>query len=75
MLTREYPDNVVGSGEFGGYMRTGMFDGRGACDTGPARELEGATRDNVVVGASGLSSVGGTEELGTDTANKELCVM
>lgn len=56
-------------------MRTGMFDGRGACDTGPARELEGATRDNVVVGASGLSSVGGTEELGTDTANKELCVM
>jgi hypothetical protein len=74
MLTREYPDTVSRLTGFGGYMRTGMFDGRGACDTGPARELEGATRDNVVAAASGLSSVGGTEELGTDTANKEVSV-
>ena len=37
--------------------------GRGADDTGPAAEVEGSERDNGVVEASGLVSVGGIDKL------------
>jgi hypothetical protein len=61
-----------------GYIRAGRLAGRGAVDTGPAAELEGSGRDNVVIAASGLVSVGGVDELwdvpnSDDTVRKENC--
>jgi len=56
----------------GGYIRAGRSDGRGA--TEPDTVLEGITRDNVVVGASGLVIVRDTDELVTVAPNREVAV-
>jgi len=57
-----------------GYIREGRSVGRGADDTGPVAEVEASGRDNVVVAASGLVSVGGTDELGKDVPNSDVAV-
>ena len=57
-----------------GYIRAGRSAGRGADDTGPAAEVETSGRDNVVVAASGLVSVGGIDELWEDMPNSDVTV-
>jgi hypothetical protein len=57
-----------------GYIREGRSVGRGADDTGPAAEVEASGRDNVVIGASGLVSVGGIDELCKDVPNSDVTV-
>lgn len=57
-----------------GYIRAGRSAGRGADDTGPAAEVEASGRDNVVVAASGLVSVGGIDELWKDVPNSDVTV-
>ena len=52
------------------YIRAGRSAGRGT-DDGPAAEVEGSGRDNVVVAASGLVSVGGIDGLGKDVPNND----
>lgn len=70
MTQRVYPlDN---STWVGGYIREGRPDGRGAAE--PDTELEGITRENVVVGASGLVIVRDTDELVTVAPNREVAV-
>ena len=59
---------------FGGYIRAGRSVGRGADGTGPAAEFEESGRDNVVVAASGLVSVGGIDELGIYAPNSDVTV-
>jgi len=56
---------------FAGYIRAGRSAGRGADGAGPEAEAEGSGRENVVMGASGLVSVGGIDELLTDVPNSE----
>jgi hypothetical protein len=74
-LQRVYPlETVLGSTGFGGYIRAGRFEGRGAVDAGPEIELEGATRDNVVRGASGLVCVRWIDECETGAPNSEVIV-
>ena len=65
---------VLVSRSSAGYIRAGMSDGREADCTGPAAEFEGSGRDNVVVAASGLVSVGGIDELGKDVPNSDVTV-
>lgn len=55
------------------YIRAGRSVGRGT-DDGPAAEVDGSGRDNVVVGASGSVSVGGIDELGKDVPNNDVAV-
>lgn len=75
ILQRTSPlGKVEGSTRSEGYIRDGMFAGRGADDTGPAAEFEGSGRDNVVMGASGLVSVGGIDELEKDVPNNDVTV-
>jgi hypothetical protein len=58
-------------------QRAHVCMGRDRC-AGPAAELEGSRRDDIVVAASGLVSVGGVDELwdvpnSDDTVRKENC--
>ena len=61
---------ALGLTKSAGYIRAGRSAGRGADDTGPAAEVEASGRDNVVVAASGLISVG-TDELWKDVPNSD----
>jgi hypothetical protein len=61
----------------GTLQRVHVCMGQGRC-AGPAAELEGSERDNVVAAVSGLVSVGGVDELwdvpnSDDTVRKENC--
>lgn len=58
----------------GAYIRAGRYDGRGAPGAEPVAEMEGSGRENVVVAASGLVSVGGIDELCKDVPNSEVIV-
>lgn len=64
---------AVGLTNSAGYIRAGRLAGRAADDTGPAAEVEASGRDNVVVAASGLVSVGGIDEL-CDVPNSDATV-
>lgn len=66
--------NALGLTTSAGYIREGRSVGRGADDTGPAAEVGASGRDNVVIGASGLVSVGGIDELCKDVPNSDVTV-
>jgi hypothetical protein len=57
-----------------GYIRAGRSAGSAGDDIGPAAEFEGSGRDNVLVAASGLVSVGGIDELGKEVPNSDVTV-
>jgi hypothetical protein len=73
ILQRTSPVAEVVGPTCAGYIRAGRSAGRGADGTGPAAEVEGSGRDNVVIAASGLDSVGGIGEL-WDVPNSDVTV-
>ena len=73
-LQRTFPlGKALGLTKSAGYIRAGRSAGRGADGTGPAAESDGLGRDNVVVAASGLVSMGGIE-LWEDAPNSDVTV-